>query len=89
MLPAEDLGMGLTEAYVLSQLNTKNCFDFDYTPIQGDELTIEAPTGMYRDHRFMAFEYDNMGWRTFFPHVSPDPTSPISNGKLKIIGSKE
>ena len=35
-MPAHDIGSGLTEATVLEQLNTVNCFDFDYTPQEKD-----------------------------------------------------
>ena len=41
-LPAKDLGKGLTTEWVLLNLNDRNCFDFEYTPEEGDNLTMRS-----------------------------------------------
>lgn len=41
-LPAKDLGQGLTEEWVLLHLNYAHCFDFDYTPAEGDNLVMSG-----------------------------------------------
>lgn len=40
MSPVSDVGSGLTADFVLKELNSRNCFDFDYSPSQGDNLVI-------------------------------------------------
>ena len=36
----EFLREGLTDQFVLGELNARNCFDFNYTPSEGDGLII-------------------------------------------------
>lgn len=38
--PEDDLGDGLTDAYMLDKLNAGNYFDFDYQPAEKDALRI-------------------------------------------------
>jgi hypothetical protein len=38
--PPDTLGQGFTADRVLKDLNSGNCFDFDYVPVDGDSLTI-------------------------------------------------
>lgn len=40
MFPEDDLGNGLNAEWVALNLNVENCFDFDYTPSEGDNLFI-------------------------------------------------
>lgn len=40
--PSQDLGKGLTAEWVLLHLNFEKCFDFDYTPLEGDNLTMRS-----------------------------------------------
>jgi hypothetical protein len=41
--PRSDIGQGLTAEWVLLHLNYEKCFDFDYTPQEGDNLVINQP----------------------------------------------
>jgi hypothetical protein len=42
LLPTSDLGNSLTAEWVLLNLNERHCFDFDYTPKEGDNLIMRA-----------------------------------------------
>lgn len=60
--PTAQLNETMTQSYVLAQLNTHNCFDFDYIPTQGDNLTLQNQYGfmsfIYRDNTWTAGTYD-------------------------------
>ena len=40
MFPTDDIGNALNTEWVALNLNIENCFDFDYTPSEGDNLII-------------------------------------------------
>jgi hypothetical protein len=40
--PLSDIGAGLSEEFVWTALNSGNCFDFDYQPVEGDNLIMRA-----------------------------------------------
>ena len=42
IFPVSETGEGLTADLVLNELNTRNCFDFEYNPLEGDNLVIKA-----------------------------------------------
>lgn len=56
--PSRELGGGLTEEWVLLHLNYGNCFDFDYTPSDGDNLVIR-PANSYK---YMSFIFRKGEW---------------------------
>ena len=60
VLPASDLGKGLTAEWVLLNLNDGNCFDFDYTPKEGDNLVIRAS---HRAGLRLSFIFREGTWR--------------------------
>jgi hypothetical protein len=64
--PATQLGETMTQSYVLSQINAHQCFDFDYTPQEGDNLSLQNQYG------FMSFIYRGNSWeaRTYDPFLS-------------------
>jgi hypothetical protein len=39
-LPGNSIGNGLDAKWIALNLNSENCFDFDYTPQEGDNLFI-------------------------------------------------
>ncbi|WP_299107160.1 hypothetical protein [uncultured Tenacibaculum sp.] len=41
IMPSKNLTQGLTENFVIEELNKQNCFDFDYIPNEGDNLIFE------------------------------------------------
>lgn len=40
--PSKDLGKGLNDEWILLNLNSENCFDFDYIPLEGDNLIFKS-----------------------------------------------
>jgi hypothetical protein len=59
--PSDDIGKGLTAEWVLLHLNDGNCFDFDYTPKEGDNLVINQSTKTYT-HIHLSFIFQNGIW---------------------------
>jgi len=43
-----------TQLWIVDQLNTQLCFDFDYEPFKNDKLVIRLPSGTYE------LEYSDM-----------------------------
>jgi len=43
-----------TQSWIVNQLNTQHCFDFDYEPFKNDKLVIRLPSGTYE------LEYSDM-----------------------------
>jgi len=58
-MPRSNLGNGLTEEWVLLHLNTENCFDFDYTPDEGDRLMVQDNDDHYN---YMSFIFKGICW---------------------------
>ena len=63
IFPDEDIGQGLDEEWVLLNLNLEDCFDFEYTPINGDNLRFFEQGNHYR---FLSFIYKNGAWEPGF-----------------------
>lgn len=40
LFPSDNIGNGLNAEWIALNLNVENCFDFDYTPCEGDNLFI-------------------------------------------------
>lgn len=77
-LPQDDIGLGLSSKFVLSQLNNRNCFDFKYQPTEGDNLRISNQNKWER----LEFIYKNGKW--IEDHYSPfdHVLETISNGSI-------
>lgn len=63
--PVSDIGKGLTADFVVSQLNSRNCFDFESKPSEGDNLTIYQSSTSFR----LEFIFRNGTW--IEDHYSP------------------
>ena len=63
--PVSDLGKGLEADFVLSELNKHNCFDFEYKPSEGDNLTVYQSSTRFR----LEFIFKNDVWVE--DHYSP------------------
>ena len=61
-LPSDDLGHGLTKEWVLLHLNFANCFDFAYSPKEGDNLVIKKIQEKKQFPDFMSFIFKNGTW---------------------------
>lgn len=58
--PEESLSEDLTNEGILIDLNSKNCFDFDYEPSEKDNLQIFATESSIRRH--LSFIFKNGEW---------------------------
>ncbi len=59
-MPDETLSEDLTNEKMLVDLNSRNCFDFDYKPSEGDNLQIFGPE-IYGG-RHLSFIFENEEW---------------------------
>lgn len=59
-MPDKALSEGLTNERMLVDLNSRNCFDFDYQPNEGDNLEIFTPENYIRRH--LSFIFENKEW---------------------------
>lgn len=87
---SKNLGEGLTEKFVLKQLNSKNCFDFDYHPSEGDDLLLESlhrKTTFYQD--FLYFRYSNGKWVEDFFYPFDKRFESKIQGKLKPLSYRK
>lgn len=80
MMPDNDLGNGLNAEWIALNLNSKNCFDFDYIPSEGDNLKIRQNVKL---GPYLSFIYRKNEW--IIDHHSPWSTeiSKIKEGKIK------
>lgn len=58
-LPTDNIGNGLDEDWIALNLNVENCFDFDYTPNEGDNIYI---TQNYPFAPYISFIFKNNEW---------------------------
>ena len=79
-MPYEDIGKGLTAEFVLKELNRNNCFDFEYRPKEGDNLSIRIKDSIYS----MDFIFRNNEW--ILEHYSPFyvETQRFLNGTVQV-----
>ncbi|RKR05684.1 hypothetical protein C8C83_5035 [Flavobacterium sp. 90] len=59
-MPDKVLSEDLTNERMLIDLNSKNCFDFDYQPNEGDNLEIFTPENLNKRH--LSFVFRNGEW---------------------------
>lgn len=80
--PSKDIGNGLNVEWILLNLNIENCFDFDYTPDEGDSLTISTNVIL---GPYISFIFKNNEWS--IDHYSPfhDETTIICKGIIKEV----
>lgn len=83
-IPSHVIGDSLTETFVLQELNTKACFDFEFVPQDGDNLTIQFKLSKY-DTEFLSFIYRNNGWEPGTHDPFMERTEPKNFGELKIL----
>ncbi len=57
-MPSKELGAGLTSEWVLLHLNDGNCFDFEYTPQEGDNLILRSDDRW----RYLSFVFRQGAW---------------------------
>lgn len=82
MEPAYRLNQDITDMDLLSELNNRNCFDFDYTANQGDNLEVWAiPNG---NNAPMSFIFESGKWKIAQYNKFTDKTEKINQGNLRF-----
>jgi hypothetical protein len=96
--PIQRLDEELHATYVLDQLNSKALFDFDYTPADGDEVSIRKAYKhpQVDDHyrptlyfEYMGFVYEKGTWYFGMVDHFEYEKAAVSKGKLKIQEKKD
>lgn len=68
----------LTAENMLEEMNTRNCFDFDYVPNAGDSLGVfENGTG-----KFISFIFENREWRIGSPNPFTHQVEKFNSGNV-------
>lgn len=92
MMPTGKLTDEITEDYVMEQLNTRNPFDFEYTPIDGDCLNIRFnyTNRKFRQkynnlhYRYLSFIFRKGEWTPDFNIPFGEKFEIIFEGKIRI-----
>jgi hypothetical protein len=79
MPPIDDIGAGLDAEWIALNLNHGNCFDFEYTPNEGDNLFITQNQIMAP---YISFIYTNAQWVTDNYDPFMTVTDLVQSGKL-------
>lgn len=82
-MPSDKIGHGLSEAFVCNELNHKNCFDFDYKPIEGDNLQINFQKDA-DSTEFLSFIFRNNTWEPDIYYTFTEIIEPVNYGILKV-----
>lgn len=56
--PSKDLGKGLNDEWILLNLNLENCFDFEYIPLEGDNLIFKSNDKF----KYLSFVFSDDKW---------------------------
>ncbi|SFD49100.1 hypothetical protein [Flavobacterium phragmitis] len=79
IFPLDTLNESLSTKKMLEELNSRNCFDFEYNPSEGDNLEIFAP-GSY--DRKLSFIYRNEEWTADHYNGFLHETEKINFGRV-------
>ena len=83
--PSEDIGHGLESVWVELNLNDRNCFDFEYTPNEGDELVF---FNLINKYKYLSFIYKKGVWVNDFYDEIGYITKIEKSGKVKSLKNK-
>jgi len=81
--PTEDFGNGITSEKLIFQMNSKNCFDFEYIAKENDCLHIS--TNENNIHKYFRIIYKDGSWQSGGNPVFVSILENIAKGKLEII----
>lgn len=92
IMPVESLGRDLIAENLLKELNSRNCFDFDYSPTAGDNFQIreeyiyKSIKGKHRKelYDYMSFIFRKGKWKEDVYNVFDDKTRKFKKGKVKF-----
>ncbi len=93
ILPVDQLDQYLTTNLLIKQFNSRNIFDFDYSPTDGDNLEIreeyiykkvkgEARPDLYN---YLSIIFRNGAWIDDVYDVFNDKIKAFKKGKIKYI----
>ena len=82
---SKDLGNGLSEEWVLFNLNLANCFDFEYTPVEGDYLVFKS-TGKYE---YLSFVFSKREWIKDTYNPFSTILEKFNEGKIKELDDNQ
>ncbi|XZF14659.1 hypothetical protein ACTHGU_00835 [Chitinophagaceae bacterium MMS25-I14] len=83
MMPEHSLGTVFTDEEVQQELNSRQCFDFDYQPGEGDNLRVMMVQNKTRSS-FFSFIFRNGQWAIAHYNSFFERTEEISHGKIKM-----
>ena len=82
IFPEDDLGNGLNAEWIVLNLNYEDCFDFDYSPSEGDNLKISKNETF---SPYLSFVFSKNEWK--IEHYNPFlyEISLLNQGKIKSL----
>lgn len=83
--PSEKLDKELSSDWLLAEINARNCFDFDYIPLEGDNLTIRRSDSWH----FFSYLFRNGQWQMGMYNCFSDKTEDVDEGVLKLNKEEE
>lgn len=81
-MPDDMLVGNLNSDFLLQELNSRNCFDFEYSPNEGDNLQVYNPV-KYAS-KFLSFILRDGFWVKDYYNGFKDKTEKINYGTLLI-----
>ena len=79
--PVKDLGNGLNDEWILINLNLTNCFDFEYNPIEGDNLIFCSD----HEYEYLSFVFNNGTWIKKHYDSFCTLLKKLNEGKIEMI----
>ena len=91
-MPQNKIGEDLTASFVVEQLNTATCFDFEYEAQEGDNLVIHfnhaknrlPKKDQHKIHYYMSFIFKAGIWEEDFYDAFSDQVEKFNSGKLNL-----
>lgn len=80
--PDFELSAELTDRFFLTELNERQCFDFDYIPSKGDNLCLYNPRN--KNYRFLSFLFQNGQWTLGSYNPFTEQTEEFNQGKISF-----
>ncbi len=82
--PSSKIERAFTAEWVESQLNERQCFDFDYQPSEFDQLKIYLGQERTYEPVFLAFLFQNGKWQRELGHGSEYSRKWLAGGKVEF-----
>jgi len=86
--PAEKIDEIFTAEYVKTELNKRHCFDFEYTPNEGDYLVLTIhytkQEAKRNEYKFLPFIYSNGQWTINSYNSFYEKIVELKNGIVKM-----